>query len=463
MLLLLTLFSAHTHPAPLSQPLVLTHLNVIDVTDGSSQSNMTVIIQGNHIAAVGKTGEVSVPQSAQTIEAGGKYLIPGLWDMHAHTLTNDRYEYSFPLLLANGITGVREMGNNLPPEKINELRQEILEGRRLGPRFGALTYSLVDGPGTQFDIAVEVSTPNQGRQLVKTYKEQGADFIKPYNLLAREVYLAIADEAQRLDIPLEGHVPFSMTVAEVAELGQISIEHNFDVLVSCSRNESELREEIRGKPKLWGQAEAKAAATYNEPKAEMLFAHLVRHGTWSCPTIDFYRLPFLIGDDSEIMKDSRMKYLPQSLRDRWHETFLRLSRNTIPEYRKIHYEMRTRIVGEMHRAGVRILAGTDTGATYAFPGFSLHDELEALVGAGLSPLEALQTATLNPAKFLGQEKQLGTIEKGKTADLVLLEVDPLENISNTHRIAAVIANGRYFPKESLRRMLDDAEAIANKQ
>jgi hypothetical protein len=165
--------------------------------------------------------------------------------MHTHSLTDNKYEYSFPLLVANGVTGIREMGSNLPTEKVNQICQEVLDCKLLGPRFGALTYKILDGAGTQIYIAAAVTTPEEGRQLVRAYKELGADFIKPYNLLSREVYLAIIDEAGRLKISVEGHVPFSMTAVEVSDLGQITIEHNFDVLASASRDEHDIRKALR--------------------------------------------------------------------------------------------------------------------------------------------------------------------------------------------------------------------------
>jgi imidazolonepropionase-like amidohydrolase len=404
-----------------------------------------------------------VPRGSQVIDANGKFLIPGLWDMHAHSLTDSRYEYAFPLLIANGVTGIREMGSNLPPERVNELRQDVLNGTLLGPRIGALTYKILDGAGTQINVATAVTTADEGKQLVRTYKQLGADFIKPYNLLSREVYLAIIDEANRLKIPVEGHVPFSMTAAEVSDLGQLTIEHNFDVLISSSRNEDALRKATRAEPSQWPALEAKAAGTFDQQKATNLFARLVRNRTWSCPTIIVYRQILHLDDEGFFLNDSRMKYIPQSQRERWHQLFeqIRLvNRNS--ENRK-RWEMRSRIVGMMQRAGVRLIAGTDMGALYVIPGFSLHDELQLMVESGLSPLTVLQSATVNPAKFLGKERDLGTIEKGKLADLVLLEANPLENISATRQIAAVIVNGRYLPKELLQKMLDDVEELTKKK
>jgi len=256
---------------PSTGALVFTHVTVIDVARGLLQPDMTVVVEGNRIAAVGKSARV--PRNAKIIDATGQFLIPGLWDMHAHSLTDKRYEYTFPLLIANGVTGIREMGSNLAPEEVNKVRHDVLDGSLLGPRFGALTYQILDGPGTQINTATAVTTPEEGRDFVRTYKQLGADFIKPYNLLSREVYLAIVDEAKRLKIPVEGHVPVSMTAEEVSDLGQLTIEHNFDVLVSSSTDEVALRKATRADPRRWGAIEAKAAGTFDEQKAKDLFAN----------------------------------------------------------------------------------------------------------------------------------------------------------------------------------------------
>ena len=446
---------------PSAGALVFTHVTVIDVARGLLQPDMTVVVEGNRIAAVGKSARVS--RNAKVIDATGQFLIPGLWDMHAHSLTDKRYEYTFPLLIANGVTGIREMGSNLAPEEVNKVRHDVLDGSLLGPRFGALTYQILDGPGTQINTATAVTTPEEGREFIRTYKQLGADFIKPYNLLSREVYLAIVDEAKRLKIPVEGHVPVSMTAEQVSDLGQLTIEHNFDVLVSSSTDEVALRKATRADPRRWGAIEAKAAGTFDEQKAKDLFARLVRNRTWSCPTIIVYRQINHLDDEGFFLNDSHMKYISRSQRERWHQSFEQIRQvNLYAENRK-RWEMRSQIVGMMHRAGVQLIAGTDMGAVYVIPGFSIHDELQLMVEAGLSPLTVLQSATINPARFLGKEKELGTIEKGKLADLVLLEANPLENIKNTRRIAAVMVNGRYLPKESLQMMLEDVEATVLKK
>jgi imidazolonepropionase-like amidohydrolase len=454
-----------------NRSIVFNYLTIIDVKKGAAKSGMTVIVTGNRIAAIGKTGKVKIPNGAEVIDASRKFLIPGLWDMHVHTLFEGRTEIFFPMFIANGVTGVRDLGSPLALEQTNRMRREIEAGNILGPRLGALTGKILDGPGTPLPIANAVTTADEGRQFVKNFKTQGADFIKVYDLLPREVFLAIADEARRERIPFAGHVPFSMTAAEVSDLGQKSIEHSLDVFISAARNEAELRAELRNlsDPALSNQtrnrAEIRAIENFDERKANELFARFVRNGTWLCPTLTV-RNATTFADVAEMSNDSRMKYIPAQVRENWTNIFKqRMSVVGSLEQRRKRFASHVELAGKMQRAGVKILAGTDTGLgnPFTFAGFTLHDELMLLVKGGFTPLEALQAATVNPAKFFGLEKSLGTVEKGKLADLVLLDADPLADISNTKKINSVIVNGRFLSREALDKMLAEVETMAKKK
>ncbi len=476
-LLLPGLLSAQMAAVSPARPLVLTHVTVIDVTGAPSKSDMTVIVEGNHITAVGKTGKVRFPKAAQVVDASGKFLIPGLWDMHVHTLREERVETFFPLFIANGVTGIRDMGAPLKSlELLTRWRKEIQQETRVGPRIFA-SGAVLGGARPQNTIAA--SNEAQARHAVITLKQNGADFIKVYSLLPRAAYFAAADEAKKQGLSFVGHVPVSVTAVEASDAGQKSMEHLYGILEACSSNEPEVRKEVEQAAKnpdtwsAWGavvrttdrlygrQAREK---TFSKEKCAALFARFVRNRTWQCPTL-VVRRALALREDNSFKTDARLKYIPQSEANSWNPQNdtrnINLTGEEIAD-RKIRLEKETELVGEMHRAGVRILAGTDLGNPYIYPGFSLHDELLLLVQAGLTPLEALQSATLNPAKFFGQEKEFGTVEKGRIADLVLLEADPLANISNTQRINAVIVNGRYFSKDALQKLLADAEAAPYK-
>lgn len=229
------LFSLFGAAVPLStrQPaptlLAIIHVTVIDATGAEAAPDQTVIIKGDRISSMGKTGEVAIPNDASTVDASGKFLIPGLWDMHVHTLQEGRPELFFPLFIASGVTGVRDMGS--PPHElrgIRRLREQIEEGKLLGPRIVA-AGPLVDGPSPMFpELSIAVASETEARQVVNDLTSGGADFIKVYSLLTRDSYFAVADEARRRDIPFAGHGPESVSAAEASDAGQGSIEHQWD-------------------------------------------------------------------------------------------------------------------------------------------------------------------------------------------------------------------------------------------
>ena len=444
-----------------SRPLVFTHITVIDATGASAQPDMTVVIQGDRITELGKSGTVRAPDDAQVIDATGKFMIPGLWDMHVHWFHRDY----FPLFVANGVTGIRMMWG-MPQH--NQWRKEIEQGELVGPRM-EIASAIVDGPKPIWPGSLAVGTDAEGRQAVTRSKQEGADFIKVYSRLPREAYFAIADEAKKLGIPFAGHVPSSVTVAEASDAGQKSIEHLTNLLEACSSKEEELRKQAA---EAWlnlpeGQSFPSRASlrpltrltleTFSPDKANALFARLARNHTWQCPTLTVLRNVANL-DDPKMHDDPRLKYMPPGLADGWNPANdFRFKDRATEDYdlSRSVYKKLTELIVPMRRAGVEFLAGTDVLNPYCFPGFSLHDELELFVQAGLSPMEALQAATLNPARFLGKEKEIGTVEKGKIADLVILEANPLEVIGNTRKIDAVVFGGRMIPKADLQKMLAD--------
>ena len=469
-ILLPTMLIAQTNSIAQSQPLVLTHATVIDMTGAPPKSEMTVVVEGERIVEIGKTGRVKVPTTARIVDVTGKFLIPGLWDMHVHTLIGDRPNYFFSMFTANGVTGVRDMGASLTFEQIDQLRREVATGKLLGPRIFAAGRILDGTGGLHPEISVAADTPEQGREFVRSFKQQGADFLKVYDLLSREVYLSIVDEAKKQGIPFAGHVPFAVSAAEASDLGQKSIEHTTGIFIASSRDEEVLRKELVEASRKVGTAlgvrqrvEVKAIESNDARKEAALFQRFARNATWQCPTLTVRRSSILT-DEKPLLADFRLKYIPLPDRQRWRNIFKgRLARADELEGIKKRYRRTLEIVGAMYRAKVGILAGTDILNPYLYPGFSLHEELELLVEAGLTPFAALQSATVNPAKFFAREKEFGTIEKGKLADLVLLDANPLEKISNTKRINAVVVNGRFLDRNALDKMLAQIEGTANKQ
>ncbi|HCX29032.1 MAG TPA: hypothetical protein DHU55_04555 [Blastocatellia bacterium] len=459
-------------PAPLvaqttdglrSQPFVFTHVTVIDATGATAKPDMTVVIIGDRITTLGKSRKVRVPANAQVVDATGKYLIPGLWDMHVHVFRNASQrppnEYYFPLFIANGITGVRDMWTKLDKVAQVELwRKQFTERPGTVPRFGAVG-TIVDGLPATWPNSDTVSTADEARRMVDTLKAGGVDFVKVYWNLSREAYFAIADQTKKQRIPFAGHVPISVSALEASDAGQRSIEHLDGISLACSTEEERLSK-IKPSDLPPGKYQQQVFDTYDEQKCARLFSHFAKNSTWQVPTLSIFQR-FNI-DPNTLANDERLKYIPMAEREEWKRFITRLEKRTLEQNAQRRLQVAFKLIGGMRRAGVEFMAGTDLGNEYLYPGFSLHDELVLLVQAGLTPMEALQAATQNPAKFLGRLDSLGTIEKGKIADLVMLDANPLEDISNTRRINAVVVNGRYLPKEALQRMLAEVEATANR-
>ena len=462
---------AQTQTTPPPNSIAITGVTVIDATGARPKPDMTVVIVGDRISQIGKLGKLRIPEGAQVVRAEGKFLIPGLWDMHTHIWDKDML---FPVYIANGITGVRDMGGVLEPWV--KWRTQVAAGEMLGPR-AVIGGKIVDGFKPFFYFFVQAGSPEQGRETVRSLKGKGADFIKVYERLQKEVYFAIADEARLQNLSLAGHVPVEVKASEASGAGQKSIEHLTGVALECSSEEARLRAEavstLNEARKDGLKVEEVSAAirrsydlsryapldTYSEKKARELFKLFRRNRTWQVPTL-VVREEF--GDEgSRLGVTAQLKYFPAFVRG----MVLPESQAAEGERAKNrrHFQKEIGIVRAMQRTGVRLLAGSDAPNPYSVPGFGLHDELALLVAAGLTPMEALQAATRNPAEFLGQLDSVGTVERGKFADLVLLEANPLADINNTRKIAAVVMRGRVLTKLQLQELLDNLEARVNKK
>lgn len=451
--------------------LVLAHVTIINTAGGPNLADRAVFITGDRITDIKKNQHIRLPKGVQVIDAKGKYLIPGLWDMHVHW-----YDEQFlPLFIANGVTGVRQMFG-FPV--LLDWRERASRGELLAPR-QVIASPIVDGPGATWVGSIQVGNEQEARDAVRKIKEAGFDFVKIYNGIPRDAFYALVDEAAKRGLPFVGHVPHSVSALEASDAGQKCIEHLNGVLEACSPDGHEITQgylkytggvnNIKGTDMIRRQALRvlfeKVLATYDEGRANELFARFAQNGTWQCPTLAAYRV-FAFIDQPDFRNDPRLKYFPAAFRAGWQpENNPLWASQTAEDYAisKRLYQKYMKTLAEMRRAGVRVLAGTDTGAPYCFPGFSLHDELVLLVEAGFTPMEALQAATLNAAIFLDKAESFGTIEKGKIADLVLLEANPLEHIENTKRIAAVVLGGKLFGKQQIDEMLANFEKIANQK
>jgi hypothetical protein len=452
------------------RPLVITHANVVDVVNGTIRRDLTIEIRDGKIAGV-RDAKAPLPKEATVLDAAGKFLIPGLWDMHVHVQGPQR---DLSLLVANGVLGVRDMGS--AAKDIFPWREQVARGTLLGPRIIACG-PIIDGPTpTNPPVSVSVHDAAGARATARSIKAMGADCLKVHDGVPLDAYLAIADEAKKLELPLVGHVPVRVPTLQASDAGQRSIEHQIG-LRGASTAEAAVME-AESKDDVFGEAmRTKNFALIPESiakkgdllldqldpeRAQALFRALARNGTALTPTlVTGQSLTFI--DDLAAREDPRDRYVPASERKWWRPEAGMLTRYRTPAYkafRKREFAKLFEQIPVAHRAGVLFLAGTDTHIPYTYSGFSLHEELQLFVKAGLTPLDALRTATINPVKLLGLEAQLGGIEAGKTASLVLLDADPLQDISNTQKISAVVVAGKLLRSSDLARLLRDAAQSA---
>jgi hypothetical protein len=393
------------------------HVTVIDVVGGTARPDMTVVVIGNKIAAVGPTSDVPTPQGARSFDGRGKFLIPGLWDMHVHL--GNATEAVLPLLISYGITGVRDMGS--PSfSTLRRWRIEALTGVRVGPRIIAPGPILTEGPPYFWEMVVK--GPEGGRKAVDLLAEEGVDFIKITQTLNRDTYFAIADEARKIGLPLAGHLPindngdgFKVSGVEASNAGQKGLEHMHGIPFPFQKD---------------------------DPK---LLPTLLRNGTWVDPTLTAYWARAHVHEQAAIQTDPRLRHIAPAFKQFWDSQLPGFSNDDL-SLKLLGW--RISATKTLYKAGVPLLAGTDLGFAYVYPG-DLARELELFVQAGLPALDALRTATINPARYLNMEKELGSVEVGKTADLVLLDGNPIDDIRNVRLVRAVIANGRFFDRAEL--------------
>jgi imidazolonepropionase-like amidohydrolase len=461
---LFALFTPSLAQTAPTSTVVITQVTIINPAASSVQPDRTVVIQGRRISSVSGSEKSNLPSGARLINGRGKFLIPGLWDMHVHTAFGDWFpggrDVILPLFIANGVTGVRDMGGDVAVLK--QWRDQIEAGQLTGPHIvfsgPMLDGYLPDGKNLRFPSSVAVTSPADARKAVDSLAGQHVDFIKVQSLLSVDSYLAAADEAHKRGLPIVGHVPDRVRITQVVAAGQKSIEHLMGIFEGCSSAENKF---------IGGEGSTQLLLTSRDPKkCDELINFLTRNQTWQVPTLAWQRGGTFL-DQLDWAHQPLDRYVPAYWRD---VTWARFKQQMMPDLlkdplalRRDYFAQNLQMTGKMHRAGVPFMAGTDTAAgIYIMPGFSLHDELANFVESGFTPMEALQTATSNPAKFLDRE-DAGKIEPNCVADLVLLTANPLEDIRNTQKIDAVIANGKLLDRAALDQLLTDVANAAHQQ
>ncbi|MES3035148.1 MAG: amidohydrolase family protein [Gemmatimonadota bacterium] len=455
-------------------PLAIRNVVVVNVTDGTLDSGQTVITDGDRIQRIGPMATTPTPAGATVVDAAGRYLIPGLWDMHTHSL--NQWRWTFPLHVANGVTGIRDLSTSVPMKELRRVRADVDAGSVTGPRF-VTAGPLLDGPESQRGY-LSVHTADEARAAVDSLQGEGVDFIKVYHGLSRAAFQAVMDAAGRHGLPVVGHIPEALDdPMEAISAGMRSIEHVSQFHLLCAAERAEIMRLVSQSDSIRARGDARRAdemvqragemrfTSYRAPFCEEVGRTMAARGTWITPTLTLelqtYQPPVEVSTE-QLFARPEYQYMPRATLDAWRRRHVAAIADTSRAHREEAQELRRQSlakVADMHRGGAGMLAGTDGSGSFQVYGFNLHEELGWLVLAGLTPLEALQSATRDPARFLGRETEVGSVTIGKRADLVLLDADPLQDIANTRRIHAVVLGGRLLRRDVLDALLSGVAAF----
>ena len=449
-----------SEPQPyLSSDLFITNTNVLDVEQGSWLTNQTVIVRDETIFAIEPANQVSIPDSATVVHDGG-YVIPGLWDMHVHATTDPDFatDYAFPLYIANGITGVRDMGSVVAG--LVETRSRLAaDPSLLAPELVA-AGPLLDGVKLPWygDLPLLLESVEDVEAKLPGLIEQGVDFFKVYDQLPADVYREVLRFAAANNIQVAGHPPRAVGITEAAMAGQRSIEHlsEFSFMDCVSDPGSWFTRSIETKFSGstyddYYQLLLDFHASWIPEQCDGAVAALANNQTYLTPTM------VMELNDSSRTDTAALAYLEPGARD-WCETGLGNIDGANGELREAVYTQHKDFLYRLHEAGIPLLAGSDNPNNCLVPGFSLHLELERLVEAGLSEIEALRTATVNAATWLGRESSEGRVAAGYKANLLVLSADPLQDISAAQQLAGVFSKGRWINETGLADQLEKAAA-----
>ena len=405
----------------------------------------TVVVRGDRIVEIGPAGRVKAPEGSVRVDGKGKFLIPGLAEMHAHIpggqASDSAVERTLFMYVAGGLTTVRGM---LGHPRHLELRARATRGELLSPTIYAAGPSLNGNSIPDSAAAIRAAVEQ---------KEAGYDLLKIHPGVSREAFDALVATAKRVGIPFAGHVPKDVGLARALEARYATIEHLDGYIEAMVRDDAPVSAEESA---FFG---INLGEHLDESKLPGLVEATRRAGVWNVPTQVLMENLILVGSSEELNRRPEMRYVSPETRAEWAEVKEGMLSETgsTPESARRAMEMRRRLIKALHAAGAGLLLGSDAPQIYNVPGFSTHRELEALVAAGLTPYQALETGTRNIARYFDTERETGTIEKGKRADLILLDADPLADIRNTTRRAGVMVRGRWLPQAEIERRLAELE------
>lgn len=474
---------------PATASLILDDVTVIDpLTDQVLPAHSVAIDQGR-IVGLEPTSRRGSFVAADTIDGVGRFLIPGLIDAHVHLFRHEEVATTtLNLLLANGVTGFREMASDcwdntqegrVCVPALRALADEGMRGDQAAPRPLALASAPVNGVAQRSSLPDDApeflapGTAEEGRLAAEWLADRGIDLAKVYNSVPREAYFGLLERANQLDLEVSGHLPLGVSVLEASAAGQRTIEHARDLPVACGSYSDAYRALMARVVDAEAGADAPSSeeritatlAAFDEAQCSEVLEALASNGTYLVPTHGTREMDFRASDEA-YRNDERMKYMLSPIRSGWEadlDRTARASEELVDLYGQF-YELGVRLSAMADAAGVKLVAGTDANDTMIFPGSALHDELARFAGAGIDAMDVLRTATATPAEYLGRAGDIGTVSVGALADLVLLAQNPLDDIGNTQTIDAVLIGGRVYDRAALDRMLQAVEeAVAESE
>lgn len=445
------------------EELIIENINIIDPVDGLFK-NKTLVIKENKIIEIFNSNEIKISKKNKTYKGDDKFIIPGLWDSHVHfAFQVELADSMMNLFLYHGITSLRDTGG--PFDFVNKFKQNSIKNPKTKARL-KIAGPLLDGEFNVYDgsdhthplLSIKNSDEEELKKNVELLIEKGVDFLKAYEMLSPDQFNTLTELAKKNGLKLTGHVPLSLNVEIASNLGLNSIEHFRNIELSMTNQADELLEErksilynksgLKGsklRSLLHGKQRMKSIYNLDSSRIEKVVDILAKNDTWQIPTLKLYKnFAFKSYKEKEYL--SYLELLPKNIRENWYKNIRGLDSNEDKE-RMDFIKWQSSMVKYMHKKGVTFMAGTDAPIGFLVPGLSLHQEIEELCASGLSELEAIKTATINPAKYFNLEESLGRIKQGYIADLIILDKNPLENISYTKSIQAVIKDG-YFMNRS---------------
>ena len=445
------------------------NINIIDSVNGLKK-NMTIVISGNKILKVGKTKNLSLSKKNKIYDGKDQFIIPGLWDSHIHFAFEEELANSmFNLFIGHGITSLRDTGGEL--NFVKKWKKKSKQNPNYFPRV-KIAGPLIDGKFNVYNgnsvyfpsLSVKTASVEETEEMVLDLIKNDVDFLKAYEMLTPEQFETVIKIAKKNNLRVSGHIPLSMDVITASNMGLNSIEHFRNIEMSSTNKTQELlnkrRNILKNKDQILGSTlrtnihnSQRISSIKNIDSTELskVLNTLYENDTWQIPTISMYEGIAYESYNNEKWRKS-FDYLPYKIKNKWNEQISK-RKNQVNDDSKVFSNWQKSMTRIMNKIGIKFMAGTDTPIFFQTPGYSLHTELEVLVESGLTPIEAIESATYNPAIYFNMQNELGLISEGYIADLLILSKNPLEKISNTRKIEVVIKNGNYLNRKFLDSLL----------